>query len=118
MAEIPVHHMVAENYYWLGQVWNLRLLLLKHNLGILVGPSVWQILDCTCTLVNGHVFEQLVLFTFTAGGGWGEEDGKREFCSNFHILVKDVMDPFTDGKHDTHYQIFRLKLEKRKKEEL
>lgn len=93
MAEIPVHHMVAENYYWLGQVWNLHLLLLKHNLGILVGPSVWQILDCTCTLVNGHVFEQLVLFTFTAGGGGEKKMESERILLQFSYFGKGCNGP-------------------------
>lgn len=72
-------------------------------------PSVWLRLDRI--LVNGHVFEKFVLFTFTTGVGGGK---KREFCSIFivNILVKDVMNAFTDGRHDTHSQIFRLELEK------
>lgn len=75
VAEILLHHMVAENYYWLAQIWILCLLLLKHNIVILVEPSVWQTLDCTCTLVkNGHVFEQLV--HFYCWGWWGGKNGE------------------------------------------
>lgn len=109
MAEILLHHMVAENYYWFVQVWILYLLLLKHNLVILVELSLWLILDCTCTLVNGYVFEQFLLFTFTTRAGEGKKM-EREFCFFFsvNILIKDLMDPFTGGRQNTHSQIFRL----------
>lgn len=74
---------------------------------------MWQIFDCTFTLVNVHVFEILVLFTFTVGVDEGKKT--RENSAAFfivNILVKDVMNLFTDGRQDTHSHIFRLKREK------
>lgn len=120
MAEILLHHMVAENYYWLVQVWIVCLLLLKHNIVILVEPSVGQILDCNCTLVNGHVFEQLVLFIFTAGVGGGKKK-EREFCSIFccQYFDKGCNGPFHRWETKYKFPDFQAgSREMEKKEEL
>lgn len=120
MAKIPLHHMIAENYCWLGQVSFSFLPLFKNILVILVSyPQHGKYLDYSCTLVDGTVLEQLVLFTLTICGGM--EEGKKEFCYIFHCQYfrkeKDVMDPFTASKQDIHSQIFWLKLETWEKKE-